>query len=327
MKAFLVRRWFLLCLGAVMAAGFLANDVFLALADYVPLRYSVVATVLFLMALPLEARVMWHTLRRPRAPALGILMNSVALPLIAWGFVATVGMPLLGREFALGLLVAAATPCTLASAAVWTRRAGGNDAASIMVTVVTNASCFLVTPFWLLQTTGQQAELDAQKMITKLALVVVLPMTLAQLVRMARPAGRWATRHKTPLGVIAQTGILTMIFIGSVQTGHRFSSESTRPEILEVVALLTTVVGIHLLVMFCGMWLARLLHFDRADRIAVGFAGSQKTLMVGLQVSIELGFNIIPMVSYHICQLLVDTLIADRLRQPPAPVGGSDEPD
>ena len=69
MKAYFVRRWFLLCLGVVMAVGFLGSETFLVLADCVPLRYSVVATVLFLMALPLEARAMWRTARRP-APRL-----------------------------------------------------------------------------------------------------------------------------------------------------------------------------------------------------------------------------------------------------------------
>ena len=63
------------------------------------------------------------------------------------------------------------------------------------------------------------------------------------------------------------------------------------------------------------MLAASALKVARPDQIAVGLAGSQKTLMVGLQVSIELGFNIIPMVAYHISQLLVNTLIADRLRR------------
>ncbi len=319
MKEFLVRRWFLIGLSVAMAAGFLGSDASLFLADSVPLRYGVVASVLFLMALPLEARLMWRTLRRPRAPALGIAMNSVALPLLAWGVVATIGMPLLGREFSLGLLVAAATPCTLASAAVWTRRAGGNDAAAIMVTVVTNASCFLVTPFWLLQMTGQQAELDAGPMIIKLALVVVLPMTIAQLMRLAGPVGPWATRRKTQLGVIAQTGILTMIFFGSIQAAQRFGVASTRPTAYQMASLLAAAVGIHVTILLAGTWIARRLGFDRGEQIAVGFAGSQKTLMVGLQVAMELGFNIIPMVVYHISQLLVDTLIADRLRRKQAP--------
>lgn len=315
MKAFLLRRWFLLCLGIVMAAGFWKSDALLFLADFPPLRYAVVASVLFLMALPLEARVMWRTMRRLRVPALGVFMNFVAIPLFAWFVVAAIGMPLLGRELSLGLLVASAAPSTLASASVWTRRAGGNDAASIMVTVITNASCFLVTPFWLLQMTGEEAQLDGGKMIVKLAVIVVLPMTLAQLVRLARPIGWWASRHKTPLGVAAQAGVLTMVFIGSVQTGQRFGSTSTRPEVTELALLVLTVVGIHVLALGLGMHAARRLRFTRKDQIAVGFAGSQKTLMVGLQVCLDLGFNIIPILAYHVSQLLVDTVIADRIRR------------
>jgi sodium/bile acid cotransporter 7 len=267
------------------------------------------------MALPLQASAMWRTLRRPQAPALGIAMNSAALPLFTWLWVSAGGAALLGPELSIGLLVAAATPCTLASAAVWTRRAGGNDSASIMVTVITNASCFLVTPFWLLVTTGQTAELDAGGMIAKLFLLVVLPMSLAQLIRRRASFGAWATRHKTPLGVFAQTGVLTMIFIGSVQTGERFSSASTRPGGFELFLVLFSVATIHLTILGAGTWIARLLGMEREDQISVAFAGSQKTLMVGLQVAIDLGFNIVPMVLYHITQLLLDTLIADRFKQ------------
>ena len=63
------------------------------------------------------------------------------------------------------------------------------------------------------------------------------------------------------------------------------------------------------------MFSALLLGMRREDRIAVGFAGSQKTLMVGLQLCIELQVEMLPMVAYHVGQLLVDTLIADRLRK------------
>ena len=323
MKEFLVRRWFLLSLAAVLAAGFLASDVFLPLTEVRLLRNAVVVTVLFLMSLPLEARAMWQTLRRPAAPALGVVLNSVGIPLLAWAVVA-VGHGMLGEGLSLGLLVAAATPCTLASAAVWTRRAGGNDAASIMVTVITNATCFLVTPAWLLLTTGKQSQLDAGRMITSLGLIVVLPMAAAQLLRVARPVGHWATRHKTPLGVIAQAGVLTMVFIGSVRTAQRFHAAGTAPAVTELAALVLAATGIHLLGLICGIWLARWFGLERRDQIAVGLAGSQKTQMVGLQICIELGFNIIPMVTYHVSQLLLDTLVVDRFRvatkdDPPAP--------
>ena len=53
------------------------------------------------------------------------------------------------------LVIAAAVPSTVASAAVWTRRAGGNEIVALIVTVVTNSLCFLVTPLWVLLATGR----------------------------------------------------------------------------------------------------------------------------------------------------------------------------
>jgi sodium/bile acid cotransporter 7 len=319
MKAFLARRWFLLALAVMMAAGFCGAGSpqmapLVRLAESVGVRYGVVAVVLFLMALPLEARAMWRTLGSPGPPLLGVAMNSIALPLVAWSLVATVGHLLLSRDMALGLLTAAATPCTLASAAVWTRRAGGNDAISIMVTVITNASCFLVTPFWLWQMTGESAQIDAPQMIVKLALFVVLPMVLAQVTRMARVIGRWATEHAVAFGATAQVGVLIMIFFGSVQAAQRFARHGGRPIVVELLVVVVAVVVIHVTVLAAGMFCARRLKMERGSQIAVGFAGSQKTLMVGLQMCMELGFNIVPMVAFHVSQLLVDTVIADRLR-------------
>ncbi|MDP7304159.1 MAG: bile acid:sodium symporter, partial [Pirellulaceae bacterium] len=51
------------------------------------------------------------------------------------------------------------------------------------------------------------------------------------------------------------------------------------------------------------------------DQIAVAFASSQKTLMVGLLMAMSLQVSILPMVTYHVMQLLIDTLIADRFRR------------
>jgi sodium/bile acid cotransporter 7 len=53
----------------------------------------------------------------------------------------------------------------------------------------------------------------------------------------------------------------------------------------------------------------------RKDQAAVAFAGSQKTLMIGLAIAVEFGgLAVLPMMAYHVGQLLVDTLLADRLR-------------
>ncbi|MCA9153063.1 MAG: bile acid:sodium symporter, partial [Planctomycetales bacterium] len=66
-----------------------------------------------------------------------------------------------------------------------------------------------------------------------------------------------------------------------------------------------------------GYQLARASRMAREDCIAVAIAGSQKTLMVGLHVAITYysGLAILPMITYHVGQLFLDTLIADRMRE------------
>ena len=134
-----------MALAFALALGFLAPARVTVTADSVYLRNAIVATVLFLMALPLLIDAVWRVVRRPGAACLSSFLN---MPLIAWGL-----SNLLTGDLSVGLVLAAVVPSTMASASVWTRRAGGNDAVALVVTVVTvvtNGICFVVTPCWLL---------------------------------------------------------------------------------------------------------------------------------------------------------------------------------
>jgi sodium/bile acid cotransporter 7 len=310
----LVRQWFLLALAVVLAIGFLASSRLAGVADAASLRDGIVALVLFLMALPLETGTMWQAVWRPWPTSLAVLLNVGLLPLIAWAV-----SPVLGGELGIGLVVAAAAPCTLASAAVWTRRAGGNDAVAIMVTVITNLFCFVVTPLWLVAATGRaDVQIDLGPMIVKLGYLVVAPMVVGQLVRQHGAIGRWATRHKSGCGTAAQCGILLIVLMGAIKCGLRLSASDWQDQVGvgHLVLMVLIVLVVHLLVLALGHGAAMAAGMDRQDRIAVGFAGSQKTLMVGLHVALTYfgGLTILPMVAYHVGQLLVDTVIADFLR-------------
>lgn len=301
-----------------------AGDRLLWLSQWRALRYSIVATVLFLMALPLEARAIGRALRNPAPSLLGSSLNLGVLPLLAWP-VALFAQPWLGRDTAYGILVAATSPCTLASASVWTRRAGGNDAVAMMVTVATNLLCFIVTPLWLVAMTGSHADLALGPLVTKLGLLVVSPMLLAQCVRLHPVIGRQSLRHKPTLSTLAQFGILSMVFLGAIQTGHRLTSLEKLPMWWQWAALVGIVGGIHVVVLYGGRFLSKTLRMEAADQKAVAVAGSQKTLMVGLQVAMELQWSIIPMVVYHVSQLVIDTWITDRWRDESS--GGRSAPD
>jgi sodium/bile acid cotransporter 7 len=60
-----------------------------------------------------------------------------------------------------------------------------------------------------------------------------------------------------------------------------------------------------------GWYTAVGLGLSRRETIGVAISGSQKTLMVGLQLCLDCGVSILPMIMYHIGQLLMDTFLAD----------------
>ena len=118
--------------------------------------------------------------------------------------------------------------------------------------------------------------------------------------------------------VAAQTGLLMMVFIGAVQAGLKLASRTAPLEPLDTIAMFVAVCVVHLSMLGSGFWLGRLLGIRWEDRIAVAFSGSQKTLMIGLHLALSPAFNnglaMLPMVAYHVCQLLLDAIVAERLR-------------
>jgi sodium/bile acid cotransporter 7 len=120
------------------------------------------------------------------------------------------------------------------------------------------------------------------------------------------------------LSAVAQLGVLLIVFIGAVRSGERLAGlpHGSVVSASHVAMMIAAVATVHITLLGLGFGLSRLLRISRADTIAVAFSGSQKTLMVGAYLALAVGpLAILPMVAYHAAQLVIDTLIADRLRQ------------
>lgn len=315
MGSFVRGRWFLFVLALALGVGMGWPRPLEPVADAFP-QDLLVAAVVFVMALPLDARSMGRALRHPQAVLLGVAINFGFLPLVAWGVAR-----FLRPDLAIGLLIAASIPSTLASAAVWTGRAGGNDAVAILVMMITNLTCFVVTPAWLLLTTGAKVEgeyAEGSAMVVKLLWVAVLPILLAQTVRLWGPVAVATGRHRKALALFAQWGVLAMVFFGAIRAGLQLevTPSALRLTPLDLAAMIASVVTVHLVSLGAGHLIGRWIGLSWDDRVAVGFAGSQKTLMLGLTLAIDYfpQAPILPVVAYHVCQLLVDTLVADWLK-------------
>lgn len=327
MRQFLVKRWFLVALavlisGGLALGGLLGQRVVDDMSLVVRPRL-VTAVVLFLMAFSLDSTQLKQSFRSPGPVAWAFLVNFGAIPLMGWALMSIQTSP----DFAYGLMIAASVPCTMAAASVWTRKAGGNDAVSLLVTVSTNGLCFILTPFWLNLTTTGNVSLDFWQMFWRLVTAVLIPTVLGQLVRQIPAAARFAVRYKTPLGVVAQACILTIVFSAASRAGVRLSEDGPKPELHGVALVWGTCIAVHLAAMGLSYIGGQAMGFARGDQIAVAFAGSQKTLPIGVLLATDpamfgnpnllgsgLGvpFAVFPMLMFHASQLFIDTAIADR---------------
>src|SRR5262249_4325756 len=160
---------------------------------------------IFLSALGLEGRRLARAAGQPRAALWAVAISYLFLPALAWA----TGWLMPQEDYRIGLLVMASGPCTLASAVIWTRMAGGDDATALLVTMLTNATSWLTTTGWLALTTGVAASAGAASdMMLRLVLVLVVPVILGQACRAVRPVARAATRHKVALSILSRLLIL-----------------------------------------------------------------------------------------------------------------------
>lgn len=339
MLQFFVKRWFLLSLTSLIVVGMSLGLIWPGrvklFADSInPLVTT--ATILFLMSFSLDTRQLQAALRTPLPVALGSLLNIGLAPLLGMAL-----MPLQElADFRYGLLAAACVPCTMAAASVWTRKAHGNDAISLLVTLVTNSASIVTIPFWLaaatacyplphLATSAQLKApgplLDLQQTVLELVFGVLSPIILGQLLRQPTRCSAWAARHKMAISNLAQVLILLMVWTAAAKGGVRISQTKLIISPLSVLTVWVSVIVVHLVTLYAGLYLSRLLRVTRADQIAVAFAGSQKTLPVGLLIcetlsrQAGLSFAVFPMLMYHASQLFLDTIVADRFVAGEAP--------
>ncbi len=296
------RHWFLLFLAIFVVVGFRYHVALGSLAHSGELRGTIMVVVMLLMGWTLRPSRIAASVRYPLPSIIAILVNIVVVPLLAWP-------PLrwLSPELGGGLVVAALVPCTLASASVWTRAAGGDDAIAMLTTVVTNLLCFLVAPLglWLLLDHRNETPLGGQ--MQGLLLQVVLPLVGGQVLRLFGTSA-WADRHQKRLAAVCQCGILLMVLFGAVISAESMPAINWRGG-GEILATGLIACAVHVVAVAIAYFAVGLLGGDRPQQIGAAISGGQKTLMVGLQLALSCGVSVLPMVMYHVGQLVIDTLL------------------
>jgi solute carrier family 10 (sodium/bile acid cotransporter), member 7 len=313
MPSFLARHWFLIVLAFGLGLALLAPGTLQRATVYWEPRRTV-ALSLFLIAWTMPTRSLVTELRQPYASLWAVCLSYGLVPVSAWllGYLAPV------PDVQVGLILVSAVPCTLSSAVLWTRLAGGNEATALLTVMGTTFTSWFLTTAILSWLTRTAVELDVLAMMLDLVLSLIVPVLLGQALRLVPPCARFAERHKVFLGGLAQLLVLAILLKAGVKVGEKLHADLGWNVAAIFVWSIVLAVGMHLLAVAIGMASSCWLGFDRGRQIAVAFSASQKTLQVSLMLydqyyMAEFPFAVMPLLFYHVGQLLFDTVIAKRM--------------
>lgn len=312
MRSLLAANWFLIVLAMSVAAALVfPSSVHRVMGHWEP--RSTIAISLFLVAWTMPTRSLVAEVKHPWSAIWAVALSYGLVPLSAWavGFLAPI------EDIQIGLILVASVPCTLSSAILWTRLAGGNEATALLTVLGTTFSSWFLTTAWLYYLTGALVALDVPAMMFDLVVSLIVPVVVGQFLRRLPPCRAFAERHKVAIGLLSQLFVLAIVLKAGVTVGEKLHEPGMQGVTRIFLWSVLLAVSLHLWALGSGWMTSQWLGFSRPRQIAVAFAASQKTLQISLILlepfAEKFPFAIMPMLFYHVGQLLIDTAIARRI--------------
>jgi sodium/bile acid cotransporter 7 len=273
-----------------------------------------IALLFFFYGLKLDPGQLRSGLSNWKLHVLIQVTTFLGFPLLVFSLVQFV--PGLDPNFALGISYLGALPSTVSAAVVLVSISGGNVPAAIFNASISSLLGVVMTPFWMGIAGGEVAgELDLWASIVDLSIKVVLPVILG--LAMHRYLFPKIKPYLNRLKYLDQTVILSIVFTTFSESFSQrlftsFSWLSLGGLSLVMLFILLLVVGILFL-------LVRALSFSKEDQIAAIFCGSTKSLVHGVAIGKVLfpsaaifGLVLLPVMLYHLQQLILGSLLARR---------------
>lgn len=298
----------------------------IALASLLPVRGGQVAVANLISSGAVFLIFLLHGIRLPRTEVVAGVRNwrvQGALFLFIFGAMTLVGLALarmtdgwLPPLVALGFLYAGVLPTTVQSATTYTSLAKGAVAVSVIASALINLAAIIVSPTLFALLAGRDGGVSLSgDLALRIALILLLPFIVGQMVqRWARP---WVLRHPSGVKLMDQGAIAIAVYVAfSAAVVDGIWTKLTGGDYAVLAAGVTAM----LLAGFGGAWmLGGAMKLARPERTAVLFAGAHKSIAVGAPLAALLfpasaaGMVLLPILVYHLAQLIVSAWIAPGL--------------
>ncbi|TWP29094.1 bile acid:sodium symporter [Apibacter muscae] len=221
------------------------------------------------------------------------------------------------QQLWLGIFYLAALPSTVSSSVVMVSIAKGNIPAAIFNASISSLLGVFVTPLWVgLVISGQNNSPALGHVMIQLVIQVIIPVIIGIILN--KYLGEFAKKYNKGLKKFDQAIILSIVYTAFCEsfTQHAFDGFS----ITKLVLCGAGMVVLFFIAYYLITLLSRLLNFNREDKITATFCGSKKSLVHGTVMSkvlfpnsMSLGVILLPTMLYHALQLIVVSIIAQKL--------------
>ncbi|WP_255950696.1 bile acid:sodium symporter family protein [Streptomyces odontomachi] len=276
---------------------------------------AAVALLFFLYGVRLSTREAMAGLAHWRLHITVLACTFVLFPVLgmaARGLVPVLLTPALYSGFLFLTLV----PSTIQSSIAFTSIARGNVSAAICAGSFSSLVGIVVTPLLVAVLLGGGAEGAggfSGAAVAQIVLQLLVPFVAGQVLR--RWLGGFVLRHKRVLGLVDRGSILLVVYTAFSEGMVRgIWHQVTWGRLVALLAVEAVLLAAMLALTWYG---ARRLGFGRADRIAIQFAGSKKSLAAGLPMASVLfgaqaSLAVLPLMLFHQMQLMVCAVLARR---------------
>ena len=309
MTAFLKKNWFFVGILVVVLMAFGIPGLGQWTREYRILNVGIFLAF-FITGLTLETSSIGNELRRYKAPVAAMISSLLVIPLLFW-LLAVLALP---PEFIIGVCIIATAPVTVAAGTVMTYLGRGNVSLSLLICVLGNFLAVFTIPLSLkvLLSFGGDIELPVLRMLSGLALTVLVPTILGQLVRPLVQDNLAA--YGKSFSIFQQCVVLLIIFNAVASSSDRILQAGTA-----VIVVLVFMIFLHSLVLAMNYAISRLIGLDLPSTTAFTIHASQKTLTVSYLVwagyfATQYPMALIPGIGYHLTQTVMDSIVAERFR-------------
>lgn len=278
---------------------------------------AAIVLLFFLNGVRLPRHDVLHGIRHWKLQGGALLFCFGVMALLGLGAQAATA-PFLPATLALGFLFLGILPSTVQSATAASSLAGGNVAASVVAAALLNLVGVIASPLLFAALAGSAGAVHGEAVLRIVAILLV-PFVTGQLAqRWLRP---WVLAHRGLATAMDRTAIAIAVYVAfsaAVVAGIWTLLDGRE------IGIVAGAVAALLALSFGGAWaFGALLKLAPPDRITLLFSGAQKSVAVGAPLAATLfppaiaGMVLVPILVYHIAQLILSAWIAPGLNRQP----------